>query len=144
MMQVARLMFSIAYELANRAEAPRFRSAAAHENKEGQQRFAEADPSPVAPGDPPLRLGISWRLDDAEPGTVVLSHVVAGSPAAAAGLRVGDRVLRLGGRDFADEAKFQDLANKLPGPLEVLVERDGRLQVLVIRFPGEAAVKRAA
>ena len=34
----------------------------------------------------PLRWGILWRVDDAEPGTVILTHVVPGSPAARAGL----------------------------------------------------------
>jgi hypothetical protein len=63
----------------------------------------------------------------------------------AAGLRVGDRVLRIAGRDFADDAAFAKLAATLPGPLDLLVERDGRFQVLVLRFPAEAAtMKRAA
>ena len=51
----------------------------------------------------PLRLGISWRVDDAEPGTIILTHVVPGSPAARAGLLAGDRIYQIAGRDFADE-----------------------------------------
>jgi len=34
----------------------------------------------------PLRLGITWRVDDAEPGTIILTHVVPGTPAARAWL----------------------------------------------------------
>ena len=47
----------------------------------------------------PLRLGITWRSDDAEPGTVVLTHVLADSPAATAGLRAGDRVYQVDGQE---------------------------------------------
>ena len=84
-----------------------------------------------------MRLGIAWRTDDAEPDTVIVSHVAAGSAAAAAGLRVGDRIYRVGGRDFADDAAFAQLARTLPGPLELLVERDGRLRTVVLQFNGE-------
>ncbi len=54
----------------------------------------------------PLRWGIAWRVDDAEPGVVILTHVVPGTPAARADLRVGDRICQVGGRDFADESGF--------------------------------------
>ena len=39
----------------------------------------------------PTRLGISWRIDEAEPGTVVLSRVAPGSYAELAGLLAGQR-----------------------------------------------------
>ena len=84
-----------------------------------------------------MRLGIAWRTDDAEHDTVVLSHVAADSPAATAGLRVGDRIYQVGGRDFADDTAFIHLARTLPGPLELLVERDGRLRTVVLHFPEE-------
>jgi hypothetical protein len=144
MMRVARYAFAVSCELANQPAAPRFRAAAGRETEDDRRRLALPEPSPVRPGDPPLRLGIAWRLDEAEPGTIVVSHVVAGSPAAAAGLRVGDRVLRIAGRDFADDAAFAKLAATLPGPLDLLVERDGRCQVLVLRFPAEAGEKKRA
>ena len=92
----------------------------------------------------PLRWGIAWRLDDAEPGTIVLTYVVPGSPAANAGLRAGDRVYQVGGRDFADEATFIQWAKVLPGPLPLLVEHDGRLRTVVIQLQQSEPVKRAA
>ena len=91
----------------------------------------------------PLRLGITWRVDDAEPGTIILTHVVPGSPAARGGLRLGDRIYQVAGRDFADEKEFIQLANALPEPLELLVERDGRLRTVVLYFETEP-LKRAA
>jgi peptidase M28-like protein/PDZ domain-containing protein len=82
----------------------------------------------------PLRLGISWRADDAEPNTVVVTHVVAGTSAALAGFKPGDRIYQIAERDFLGEDDFAKLARTLPGPLSLLVERNGRLRTLVIRF----------
>ena len=92
----------------------------------------------------PLRWGIAWRLDDAEPGTIILTYVVPGSPAAKAGLRVGDRIYQVGGRDLADEAAFIHWSNVLPGPIPLLVEHDGRLRTVVIQLQQSEPVKRAA
>ena len=95
-------------------------------------------------GGSPLRWGIIWRVDDAEPGTIILTHVVPGSPAARAGLQAGDRIYQVGGRDFADDAAFAELAKTLPDPVQLLVERDGRMRIVVVRFHEVEPVKRAA
>jgi S1-C subfamily serine protease len=92
----------------------------------------------------PLRWGILWRVDDAEPSAVIVSHVVAGSPAARAGLIAGDRIYQVGGRDFADEAEFARLAKNLPERLQLLVERDGRLRTVVLWFRQAEPARRAA
>ncbi|MGO9114548.1 MAG: M28 family peptidase [Thermoguttaceae bacterium] len=138
MMRVARLAFAIVYEMAEVPMQPRFRMAAKAENEDAHRRLEVAEPIAQRAGDPPMRLGIAWRTDDAEPDTVIVSHVAAGSAAATAGLRVGDRIYRIGGRDFADDTAFAQLARTLPGPLELLVERDGRLRTVVLYFPQEA------
>ncbi len=92
----------------------------------------------------PLRWGITWRVDDAEPGMVILAHVVPGSPAAHVGLAVGDRVYRVGGQDFADEDGFARLAKSLDAPLQLLVERDGRMRIVTLRIERSEPLKRAA
>jgi hypothetical protein len=75
----------------------------------------------------PIRVGMTWRLDDAEPGVVILRGVVAGSPAHEAGLQVGDRILEVAGRSFADDEAFREaFAAAEPSP-ELTVERQGRL-----------------
>jgi hypothetical protein len=90
----------------------------------------------------PVRLGITWRVDDAEPDSVLLTHVLPGSPAAQAGLQTGDRVLRIGSHRFDNEEKFALLARTLPGPLEFVIERNGQLLHKTIQLP--IATKRAA
>jgi S1-C subfamily serine protease len=91
----------------------------------------------------PMRLGIRWRLDDAEPGTIALTEVLPGSPAELAGLAAGDHVYQIAGRDFADEAEFAEQARSLPGPIELTVERDGQLRTVEIRFDADS-LRRAA
>jgi len=73
----------------------------------------------------PVRIGIAWRLDDAEPGTAVLVRVVPGSPADRAGLKLHDRLYLYGGKTFQTDADLLRLASELPGPVDVLVERNG-------------------
>ncbi|MBN1393838.1 MAG: M28 family peptidase [Pirellulales bacterium] len=92
----------------------------------------------------PLRWGITWRIDDAEPGMVVIAGVAANSPAWRAGLVVGDRVYRVGGKDFADEDAFVGLIGTLDAPLELLVEREGRLRIVTLRLDKLEPLKRAA
>ena len=92
----------------------------------------------------PLHWGIMWRVDDAEPGTIILSHVVPGSPAALAGLAAEDRIYQVGGHDFSDEANFALLAKTLSQPLQLLVERDGRLRTVILRPRQVEPLKRAA
>ena len=92
----------------------------------------------------PLRWGIVWRIDDAEPGVVILTHVVPGSPAARAGLCAGDRIYQVAGRDFADESAFARLVKTPAESLQLLVERDGRLRIVILRLHQIEPVKRAA
>lgn len=92
----------------------------------------------------PMRWGIRWRVDDAEPGAVILTYVLPGSPAAHAGIEVGDRIYRVGGRDFADEAGFVRLVKAFSLPLELLVEHEGRLRSVLLQPPQAEPAKRAA
>jgi hypothetical protein len=92
----------------------------------------------------PLRWGIRWRVDDAEPGAVILTHVLAGSPAARAGLAVGDRIYQVGGRDFTDEAEFVQRMKANGDVLPILIERDGRLRLIQLEIRRVEPLKRAA
>lgn len=84
----------------------------------------------------PLRLGISWRLDDAEPGVVILARVVPDSPAARAGLRVNDRIYEVAGQSFSNDAELRQLVSEpAVESLELLTERQGRLQSVRLELP---------
>ncbi len=92
----------------------------------------------------PVRLGISWRESDAEPGAVILSQVVPASAADRAGLKVGDRIYEVGHRRFRDSEQFLDLVTTLPSPTPLLVERAGRLEVVTLQLPPQAETVAAA
>ena len=79
------------------------------------------------PGEP-VRLGISWRTDDAEPQAVIINRVVSGSPADLAGLRVNERVYRIAGREFNNGEEFRRLVAESNGPIQLEVEGEGRVR----------------
>jgi hypothetical protein len=81
----------------------------------------------------PVRFGVSWRSDDAEPGCVILTRIVPGSPAAQAGLYANDRIYRVGGERVKSGQHVQQLLASAGGELEIELERQGRIQV--IRIP---------
>ncbi|MFO0912426.1 MAG: M20/M25/M40 family metallo-hydrolase [Pirellulales bacterium] len=78
----------------------------------------------------PQKLGISWREIPGEASSVVLVQVAAGSPAARAGLRIGDRLVRLGPHVSLQATELTRLAPQLELPVEAEIERDGRLQTV--------------
>lgn len=87
----------------------------------------------------PQRLGISWREDPAEPGSVVVSRVVQGSAAHRGGLRVRDRILQFGGQRFAvSNSRLRELVGTSSGAVRVLVERRGQLKNLTVELPVSA------
>lgn len=94
---------------------------------------------PVRLSGSPIRVGISWRADEAEPGVMILRRVVPGSPAGDAGLKVADRILAVNGEPFADEARFRELFQAAGDSLELLVERDGRLWTASLRLASDPA-----
>jgi C-terminal processing protease CtpA/Prc len=84
-------------------------------------------------------LGISWRTDDAEPGSVFLTRVVEGTPAAAADLAVHDRIYELDGQPFADADAFQSAITTLldSGQPEftLVTERRGHTRTVTVKMP---------
>jgi S1-C subfamily serine protease len=83
---------------------------------------------------------LSWRTDDAEPGSLVVTRVVSGSPAELAGLQVADRVLEIGGRTFANGEEFQHLVAAMTSPIELTRERMGQIRTLKLEIPAEQGV----
>jgi hypothetical protein len=89
----------------------------------------------------PVRLGVTWREDRAEPGTIIITSVAGGSPAQQVGVQPGDRIYQINSQDFANGEAFRHLATTLPGPLELVLERHGRLRTLSADVPETAAAE---
>ncbi len=80
----------------------------------------------------PWRLGVTWRRDDAEPGTTVLTYVAPSTPAAHVGLERGDRIYLADGKEIASDEAFVALVREAEEALELLIERDGQLQIVTV------------
>lgn len=81
----------------------------------------------------PVRLGISWREDEAEPGAITIARVVPGSPAHKAGVRLLDRVYKLDGQAFQNGSEFLNRAKHVDFPCSLLIDREGVLQEVEIK-----------
>ncbi|MEM6331553.1 MAG: M20/M25/M40 family metallo-hydrolase [Planctomycetota bacterium] len=136
--KVTRYLLRLTIAAASQPTLPAFRAEGLRETR--QTRLVHEQPLGPLPADaPPPRVGISWRGDHAAPGSVLLTRVAPGSPAARAGLAVHDRVLAIDGQAFTGSDGFQQhLGARLAerdGPQEVrlLVERGGRTTPRVVR-----------
>jgi hypothetical protein len=101
---------------------------------------AGADPElfelPIRLKGPPIRLGISWREDPAEPQAVTINRVIRLSPADRAGLRVADRVYSVNGQRFANADSLKQLLDQIPGgPCEFEIERQGQVSTVTLDLP---------
>ncbi|MGD8108184.1 sigma E protease regulator RseP [Pantoea sp. FN0302] len=80
--------------------------------------------------DPVVALGIAPRGPEIE---TVLAEVQANSPASAAGLQAGDRIVKVDGRSLADWRQFVNLVRESPDKAIALdVERQGEFVSLTL------------
>lgn len=64
------------------------------------------------------------------------------SPAKAAGLRQGDKIVAFNGRKVADWSTLSDLIRKTVGPASITVQRDGSEQVLHAKLLSNTVLKK--
>jgi hypothetical protein len=88
----------------------------------------------------PARIGISWRENDAEPGTITIVRVVPGSPAHRAGMRIGDRVFQVDGQSFSDGNRFQAMMQSHELPIDFGIERQGIVFSVSMSVTGSAEI----
>ncbi|MBI5190289.1 MAG: Do family serine endopeptidase [Nitrospirae bacterium] len=84
-----------------------------------------------------------------EPRGLVITSVEKGSPAAEAGLHIGDVVLSFAGREITHSSELPWLvaSSKVGSKLPITVLRDGqeaRLEVVIARMPGGSLTREAA
>jgi hypothetical protein len=140
--EVCRYLFAALVHVANEERLPTFREGVRRESESMRRIFEQPLPKVSLKRWPaelaPPRLGISWREDGAEPGSVFIVRVVEGTPAAAAGLAVDDRIDELDGRPFADAASFQAAVHQLLDSarpeFKMLVERQGHMRTISVKM----------
>jgi hypothetical protein len=84
----------------------------------------------VTPAGQPVRIGFTWRVDEAEPQAVILTQVIYGSAAHVAGLRLRDRIYEVNGQSFTGSDDFMKALLAQVGPIDLLVERSGKVQTI--------------
>ena len=120
MQRVARLLVALLWQVDGRTELPAFRPASRHERLGEQLRLEE--PTPAPPG----RLGIRYAA--AEDG-VLVTEVLAGSPAAEAGLKAGERIVQFAGQRLVEPARFGALVLAAESPVQAVVSSAGKDEV---------------
>lgn len=101
------------------------------------QREGEDEPITLdvtLPGQP-TRVGISWRMDEAEPKSAVITRVVRGSAAQLAGVQQGDRIYAVAGVEFGESAALLAKLRAQAAPIHVTIEREGRLLQMELDAP---------
>ncbi|MGD9647402.1 MAG: M20/M25/M40 family metallo-hydrolase [Pirellulales bacterium] len=87
----------------------------------------------------PVRVGLTWRGDDATPGAVILSRVIAGTAAAEAGLHPNDRVYEVNGQPFHGQDQFLELLKSGGDSLQLVYERQGVIGTATLSLLPEVA-----
>ena len=84
----------------------------------------------------PIQLGLSWRENEAEPGTVYITRVIPYSPAARAGIKLYDRIYELDGAPIGNQddllAKIKDLLAEDAEQFHMQVESRGVIRDVTI------------
>jgi hypothetical protein len=141
--EVSRYLLAVLIKVANADALPKFRPAVTRENSELRQRAAERllprlSLSSWPPNQPRPRLGMSWREDEAEPGTVLLTRVVDGTPAAVAGLKTLDRIQAIDDQPFADASAFEktimSLLESNTEQFTLGIERNGHVRTVTVKM----------
>lgn len=83
----------------------------------------------------PIRLGIGWRVDDAEPGCLIINRIADGSPAALAGLQVNDRIYKVNEQEIADVTDLRKLIFNGTKSVNLTIERQGQIHTLEVHLP---------
>jgi C-terminal processing protease CtpA/Prc len=134
MERITRLMFRAVYAAAQQPALAPFRPAAMTEGNQAQ--FEAETPLP----EPPARLGVTWDTTRAKENVVQVTEIDPDSAAAAAGLQVGDRVVRFDGVPINTPDDLRDAVLAAKDPASAVVERTdrgGRLS-FVVHLPGTA------
>ena len=131
--RLTRLMLLLALRAAEAEELPAFRAESRGETKEQQCRIEQPLPAPAS------RLGITWNSKLSEQRIVEIIEIAPQSPAAAAGFRIGDRLLRFAGNTVSEVADFRSLVVIADSDVTATVQRPGQTEPLEVsvRLAGE-------
>jgi len=138
---VARLALALVREVADAEGPPPAFRAASRGESDASKRLLES-PAPLAPGSPRGRWGLGSRPDPGEPRGAVVVRVNPGSPAATAGVIVGDRIVAVDGVEVASHDDTLDRLRAAAGQVAIDVDRSGVLTRLQLHEDAGAGPPR--
>ena len=116
--KISQLLFRLVDHLGNAPEIAPFRGASRRE-------AVTEEPGWVEVATPAGRLGIEWKTEGDAPQGVEIASVVAGSPAALAGLKTDDRIVRCGEQTIGSGRELRAAIVAAPRSVELGVVRSG-------------------
>jgi hypothetical protein len=130
---VARFTLGFVRSLAEAPAAlPAFRAACRGESNAARRTLEATAP---AAGAPRGRWGLGTRQDPGDPTEPVVVRVAPDSPAAAAGLLSGDRIIAIDGTAITDQSAMLERLKAASGQVTLDVERRGRIVEVTLRSP---------
>lgn len=131
-----RLACRLILDLANRDQRVSYRKAGMTENEAKRKEWevslnAEWDSA----SGPKPRVGVTWRADESESNAYYVTRVVRETPAAQAGLEVGDRIYTVNGQSLSSSDELQKMLLSSEGEMQIQVERSGVFKTLSLNIP---------
>lgn len=83
----------------------------------------------------PVRVGVSWRLDEGDESIAFVTRVSPMTRADRSGLRAGDRIYQIAGEPIVDNEQVRRFFVETHGEVELVVEREGILRRCVLSLP---------
>jgi acetylornithine deacetylase/succinyl-diaminopimelate desuccinylase-like protein len=125
--RVAELVFRLVHEAAEDSELPRFRREALTESPPGWM-------SPRSQPNHPTRLGVNFDPAHFDQERAVVGEVSRGSAADKAGIRPGDRLLKVAHWDQGSMADLRTIVQTARNPVTVRLERSSNLAPLDLQL----------
>ncbi len=121
----AQLLTQLVFEFSMQDPKPEYRDA-------DQDILAGIDQQArISKQDPP-RLGVAWNADKYEQGHLIITQVLADSAAKAAGLKVGDEIVKINGRSPVTEPGFAAVIRSSPSDIKLEIKRENQEELLEI------------
>ena len=118
MRRIAELITNLVVSAANAPALPTFRRECFSEQA-SSWRPPKTSPAPT------IRLGVTWDVQQAKAGRVVVRRTSQDSPAAKLGLRPGDEIIRLGDWTPGNISEFRTTIQVAKSPISMTIRRPG-------------------